>query len=82
MRVAQPKGRRGSLKWLQRAVNLRPDVLRHPAIGAIEWRSPLGEDDYAEYRDAALLHRVGCSALSDDRRCGMELGGICVSLSP
>ena len=71
MRAVQPKGKRGSLKWIQALVNQRPDLLDRlvrESCGlkpdeAIEWVSPLAEDEYAEYRDASFL-----------RRLGMELG--------
>jgi hypothetical protein len=66
MRVAQPPGRRGSLKWLQLAVNRRPDLLLHPATGPVGWLSPLKADGYAEYRDHAFLRLIGYEHLSDD----------------
>lgn len=71
-RVAQPAGMRGSLKWIQRAVNDRPDALDAPLLaqldGAsrIEWRSPLAADDYAEYRDGDFLDRVLAGDLRAD----------------
>ena len=66
-RIIQPKGDRGSLKWIQHVINGCPDVLSKPildAIGAgktqsIEWLSPLADDDYAEYRDQAFLELLG-----------------------
>lgn len=70
MRVVQPPGARGSLKWIQRAVNGRPsllDALILPRLGGatvIEWLSPLVGDDFAEYRDAAFLQRLGLSELT------------------
>lgn len=65
-RFPQPRGRRGSLKWTQRLVNDRPDLLEgilRPALplardDALEWCSPRGEDGYAEYRDHAFLERL------------------------
>lgn len=66
MRVRQPEGARGSLKWLQRAVNRRPDLLEHPAVGPVEWLSPLANDDFAEYRDAAFLALIGHQHLAAD----------------
>ena len=67
MRAIQPKGTRGSLKWIQVLVNQRPDLLnrlvrescRLESDEAIEWVSPLADDQYAEYRDDAFLRRVG-----------------------
>ena len=43
-RVKQPKGARGSLKWIQKLVNDKPELKR---------------DDYAEYSDGAFLRTVG-----------------------
>ena len=66
-RFVQPIGSRGSLKWIQRAVNERWPDLGDPiaaAIGTtIEWRSPLQADDYAEYRDGSFLDLVGIGDL-------------------
>ncbi len=70
-RVDQPEGARGSLKWIQRAVNDRTSVLDGALLpmlkGAhsIGWRSPLRNDHFAEYRDAAFLKLVGLSEWSD-----------------
>ncbi len=64
MRVAQPAGERGSLKWLQHAVNHRPESVLHPAIGPVDWLSPLASDEFAEYRDGAFLARLGLAGLS------------------
>ena len=66
-RTIQPKGIKGSLKWLQYIVNHSPDVLNKPvayAIGAdkeksVEWLSPKKDDDYAEYRDQGFLDLLG-----------------------
>lgn len=69
MRVEQPAGKRGSLKWIQRAVNEHASVLDAvvlPALSparAIEWVSPRSDDAFAEYRDAAFLDVLGCSEL-------------------
>ena len=62
-RIIQPKGKKGSLKWIQHIVNKDADVLDKSIksfIGAgkkqkIEWLSPKADDDYAEYRDRAFL---------------------------
>ncbi len=67
--IAQPRGTKGSLKWIQIAVNDKPAVL-DAAIrcaanihGPINWRSPLCSDGYAEYRDAGFLQQLDCSHL-------------------
>lgn len=72
MRIAQAAGARGSLMWLQRAVAERWDDLAEPLLAAlpgaaaIEWRSPLADDDFAEYRDGAFLRRLDLGHLADD----------------
>ena len=67
-RFAQPGGIHGSLKWIQRAVNERWSSLENPiraALGAhsIEWRSPLRQDNFAEYRDGDFLELLGLARL-------------------
>ena len=59
---------RGSRKWLQVLVNCRPELLndaiaqRLPDLPEdIDWRSPLLDDHYAEYRDQSFLDRVSGS---------------------
>lgn len=70
MRVVQPEGARGSLRWIQRAINhgsssFDPLVLaRLPRARTIRWLSPLRDDSYAEYRDAAFVARIGYPDLS------------------
>ena len=62
-RIIQPKGDKGSLKWIQRVVNDSPPLLSKPLkthLGLpenvnIEWLSPMKKDGYAEYRDQAFL---------------------------
>jgi hypothetical protein len=69
-RIAQPPGMRGSLKWIQSAINDHRGVLETALLpklkGArsIEWRSPLTGDDFAEYRDAEFLKLVGLEEFS------------------
>ena len=66
-KVKQPKGEKGSLKWIQQVVNDCPDVLNKPInnfLGSskkhtIEWLSPRADDDYSEYRDQAFLNLLG-----------------------
>ena len=65
--ISHPKGTKGSLKWIQEVVNIKPSLLDKPVknfIGAdkkqkIEWPSPKSEDDYAEYRDQAFVDLLG-----------------------
>jgi len=62
---------RGSLKWIAQAVNERWPSVEEPILAAtgatsIAWRSPLAEDDFAEYRDADFLDRVDLGRLTTD----------------
>jgi hypothetical protein len=67
MRVAQPRGTRGSLKWTQSLIadhaELLESALRDEGAlrtgAAIRWLSPRRDDDMAEYRDGAFLERIG-----------------------
>jgi hypothetical protein len=67
-RVPQRLGERGSLKWIQIAVNKHPRaldqlILPHlPRASSLEWLSPLAADEYAEYRDDQFLRRVGLAS--------------------
>ena len=75
MRVVQRGGGKGSLKWIQRLVNARPDLAASElrslvgGEGPVEWLSPLTSDGFAEYRDGSALKLLGVStherALSD-----------------
>ena len=63
-----PHANRGSRRWLQVLVNCRPELL-NDAIAQrlaelpddIDWRSPIVEDHYAEYRDQSFLDRLAGS---------------------
>jgi hypothetical protein len=63
-----PAANRGSRRWLQVLVNSRPEML-NDGIGQrlpdlpedVDWRSPLLEDHYAEYRDQSFLDRLAGS---------------------
>jgi hypothetical protein len=71
MRVVQNPGAKGSLKWIQHAINDarkpfdRIVLNQLPEAEAIEWRSPLASDKYAEYRDSTFLDRIGHPELSE-----------------
>lgn len=63
-RVTQSVGKRGSLKWIQKAINqVPPRKLDELILGnlkgarSITWSSPISSDDHAEYRDAAFLEK-------------------------
>lgn len=62
-RIPQKPAMRGSQKWLQRAVAHAPHLLQPPGLPPLTWRSPLGNDDFAEYSDAAFLQRLGLDHL-------------------
>jgi hypothetical protein len=64
MRVVQPVGKRGSLKWIQIAVTRHPELLQPSGVGRIKWVSPVADDEMAEYRDAAFLERLGLGHLA------------------
>jgi len=68
MRVEQPEGQRGSLKWIQRAVAEQWPTLEQPLLhksGAahVTWLSPLKSDSFAEYRDASFLRLLDLNHL-------------------
>jgi hypothetical protein len=71
MRVKQAIGERGSLRWIQTLIDAhRPiadaalrDALQLGPEVSVEWRSPLRDDAYAEYRDSDFLERVGLGEL-------------------
>ncbi|MBL9048975.1 MAG: hypothetical protein JNK19_02555 [Tabrizicola sp.] len=75
MRVVQPEGQRGSLKWIQQAVAWCPELLQPPGLPAITWLSPLRQDGFAEYRDAAFLERLGLTHLSGSLKDFWPKGG-------
>lgn len=70
MRTEQPEGSKGSLKWIQRAVNDRWPSLNDPIVArtgsdSITWLSPLASDNFAEYRDGAFVRQIGQPQLED-----------------
>lgn len=74
-RVVQPKGAKGSLKWIQRLVNKCPYLINQQLDIAINlrkddnihWLSPLSTDEYAEYRDVSFTEKLGITL---NRRSG------------
>jgi hypothetical protein len=70
MRVEQPEGKRGSLKWIQRAVNEQWTSLNQPiaertdSSAVIRWLSPLATDGFAEYRDSEFLNLIDQARLA------------------
>jgi len=66
MKVNQPKGTRGSLRWIQVLVNNKSTLLNQCILDQlgirerkIEWVFPIGRDNYAEYRDGDFLGILG-----------------------
>lgn len=83
MRCPQQIATKGSQRWIQlltgaarrsfesqlrHTMKLAPDV-------SFNWRSPLEEDDYAEYRDASFLDRLGLDEHRDALRQFWPSGG-------
>jgi len=68
-RSPQPSGARGSLKWIQIAVNDRRSYFDKLILTSLDgatsisWRSPLRDDDFSEYRDSAFLELLGLQEL-------------------
>jgi hypothetical protein len=62
-----PYAAKGSLRWLQVAVNRLPSTINNPlraAAGlaeeaAIDWLSPLASEKFIEYRDRPTFDRLG-----------------------
>ena len=64
-RVPQRADGHGSLKWIQKMVNQYSGLLDEAiGMGEIDWRSPLAEDDFAEYRDESFLERLDIPKLT------------------
>lgn len=66
MRIPQPIGNKGSLRWIQFIVNENKELLNQKIFGSVEdeiheidWVSPREEDEYAEYRDQDFLKVLG-----------------------
>jgi hypothetical protein len=66
-----PPAKAGSQRWIQVAVNRRPEVLldalrRAGAVSSgatVRWASPLEAEDYCEYRDGVAIRKAGIDAL-------------------
>lgn len=69
-RVVQDTKGRGSLRWIQLAVNSNPELLQAQIAeetglaGSLTWVSPVAHDEMAEYRDAEFLARLDLQRLS------------------
>ena len=63
-RFVQSEAQRGSQKWLQKLINEKSSLLDSRLVAilgedTIQWLSPLKRDNYAEYRDEAVLELLG-----------------------
>jgi hypothetical protein len=82
-RVVRPLQTTRSEHWLRRAVNECPEYLNtkiSTALGfsaseKIVWRSPIRDDDYAEYRDQEFLDRLDLPPLAVPLRSFWPSGG-------
>ena len=71
MRAVESGTARGSLKWIRKAVNEHTELLNArvreslalPSDIEIEWKSPLVDDEFAEYRDDDFLALLGVKQL-------------------
>lgn len=69
-----PKATKGSQRHMQDAVERRQDELAATIVGArpelagraIRWLSPLGSENYVEYRDEAFLRVLGLDRFAPD----------------
>ena len=66
MRIPQPKGEKGSLKWIQELINNNSGLFNRKIqdhikgeLSSTEWMSPKKEDEFAEYRDEDFLEILG-----------------------
>ena len=75
MRVTQLREKaKGSQKWIQDIINTCPKFLngliqeKFASLSEREicWTSPLEQDEYAEYRDADFLKKIGLTELTEE----------------
>ncbi len=82
-RVPQKTGERGSLKWVQRLIELNPQLLTDSVRTALneapdwtlDWISPRKRDGWAEYRDAGFLLHLDLPKLIPDLKAFWPPGG-------
>lgn len=82
MKIPQPVGHKGSLKWIQTVVNDFPLLLDDQIqsilkikFDPIKWVSPLKNDEYAEYRDNDFLNILDLNQYGDALRNFWPKGG-------
>ena len=68
MRIPQPEGLKGSLKWIQKAIETAPQCVQPASLPQINWTSPIRADEFAEYRDIGFLSAIGQPLLGDSLR--------------
>jgi exonuclease III len=72
----KPLARKGSRRWIQLAVNRRPEVLNTailralaaPTGATVEWLSPLENEGYIESRDGDVWTRLQTEVSAEDAR--------------
>jgi len=64
VRVVQPEGTKGSLRWIQRAIEFAPEAIQPKSLPEIVWKSPTRSDEFAEYRDGSFLKLLGLGHLA------------------
>ena len=86
MNFFQPKVTKCSLKFFQRAVNNKSNILQPKGLGKIEWRSPLEELKKRTYSDKSFLKCFGLEKswdkLSDFRPSGGPKWYVLGQISP
>ena len=72
MRIPQPIGTKGSLRWIQILINRCPSMIDETIFPQLKvnsqniiWLSPLESDNYAEYRDDDFLNKLGLEKYSE-----------------
>lgn len=75
---------KGSQRWLQVAVNHRPELLDDPILRAaglegasLQWLSPVRNEKFIEYRDGAALTKLGIAELKRPLEDFWPLRGPC-----
>ena len=92
MRIEQKDGTKGSLRFIQQLVSQNPDLFHRrlqeqgavPAETSVRWVSPLNDDAWSEYRDAAFLERIGHPKLAPALKSfwptrGPQWDGLCIA---
>ena len=92
MRIEQKDGTKGSLRFIQQLVSQNPDLFHRrlqeqgavPEETSVRWVSPLKDDAWSEYRDAAFLERIGHPELAPALKAfwptrGPQWDGLCIA---